>query len=361
MFLFGLFFSVRVYAAVPAGYYNGTDGLMKVALKTKMFNIISRDAFSPNSAPVSLSYTALWTAFKTTDMRADGKVWDIYSNSTNYVFGYASDGGDQCGSSISFEGDCYNREHSFPKSWFGGDIAPMYTDLFHLYPSDGKVNGLRSNYPFGNVFAATDSSNNKYSLLGTSSESGSLMIVFEPADEMKGDMARTYFYMVTRYDTLVNKWKVNANTEMLSGNSYPAFSSWAIKVLLEWSRLDPVSAKERARNDVIYTNYQHNRNPYIDFPALAEYVWGDSTTYAFHPSKYSAVPSVKTEAPIFNAWASDGSLHVRTTAGKSIEILDATGKLQKREVAERTESTFYIGKQTFVIVRVDHQVQKVVL
>ena len=343
----GLLFSAQVKCAIPAGYYDSTDGLMKEALQTGMYNKIK--------GHTEITYAALWTAFQTTDKRADGKVWDIYSNSTNYTFGT-----NQCGN-YSYEGDCYNREHSFPKSWFGGEITPMYTDLFHLYPSDGKVNGYRSNYPFGNVSNVSYSSNNGYSLLGTSTESGSSLTVFEPADELKGDMARTYFYMVTRYENLVASWKTNLNTEMLGGNAYPAFSNWAITVLLEWSRLDPVSDKERARNDAIYTNFQHNRNPYIDYPSLAEYVWGDSTTYAFHPSKYAGVPKVKSDVSLFKAWSDQGSLHVRTTIGKTIEIMDLTGKLILRSDASQAESTFQTGKNKLVLIRVENQVQKVVL
>jgi endonuclease I len=347
LFLSGLLLSVPAFAAVPAGYYAGTDGLMKVALKTKLYDLIK--------VHTSLSYADLWTAFVTTDKRADGKVWDIYSNNTNYIFIT-----NQCGN-YSGEGSCYNREHSFPKSWFGGEIAPMYTDLFHLYPSDGYVNGMRSNYPFGNVSGVTYNSANNYSLLGTSTESGTSMIVFEPADELKGDMARTYFYMVTRYENLVSAWKSNPNTEMLSGNSYPALSNWAIKVLLEWNRLDPVSAKERARNDVIYANFQHNRNPYIDYPSLAEYVWGDSTTYAFHPANYLSAVSVQTTEPAFQAWSENGNLHVQASAGKKIEILDETGRLVVRSVSQQTETTLQVGSKRFVLVRVDSQVQKVIL
>lgn len=355
MFFLSLVFSQQAFPIIPAGYYDGADGLVKVALKTKLYSIISKDAFSPSNAAASLSYAALWTAFQTTDKRADGKVWDIYSNSTNFTFIT-----NQCGN-YQYEGDCYNREHSFPKSWFGDEIAPMYTDLFHLYPSDGKVNGVRSNYPFGNVSVVTNPSNNSYSLLGTSTESGSSLIVFEPADELKGDMARTYFYMVTRYENLVASWKSNLNTEMLGGNAYPAFSNWAINVLLEWSRLDPVSVKERTRNDAIYTNFQHNRNPFIDYPSLAEYVWGDSTTYAFHPSKYVAVPSTKKEDPIFTAWSEKGNLHVRTTEGRSIEIMDVTGKILIHSIANQAETIFQTGKNRLVFVRVDNQIQKVVL
>lgn len=347
LLVLGLLIIVQAHAVIPTGYYNATDGLMKVALKTKLYDLIK--------GHTSLSYADLWTAFQQTDKRADGKVWDIYSNNTNYVFIT-----NQCGN-YSGEGSCYNREHSFPKSWFGGEVAPMYTDLFHLYPSDGYVNGMRSNYPFGNVASVTYHSANNYSLLGTPSDNGAPSPVFEPADELKGDMARTYFYMVTRYENLVAGWTVNANTEMLNGTAYPALSDWAVRLLLEWSRLDPVSAKERARNDVIYTNYQHNRNPFIDYPSLAEYVWGDSTTYAFHPANYlpaSITPSTK---PTFEAWSENGDLHIRTTSGSAVEVRDEMGRLLARSIARQTETTLHFGSGRFVLVRVGHQVRKVVL
>lgn len=348
LMLMGLLVIVQAHAVIPVGYYGGTDGLSGSSLKTSLYHAIKGHTV--------LSYTNLWTAFRTTDVRSDGKVWDIYSNTTNYVFGTNQDTGSGGGS----EGQYYNREHSFPKSWFGDD-APMYTDLFHLYPSDKWVNNARGNLPFGNVKDTTGFSANKYCIWGTSTESGSTLTVFEPADELKGDMARTYFYMVTRYENLVAGWKSNANTEMLAGNSYPALSTWAITVLLEWSRLDPVSAKERARNEVIYANYQHNRNPFIDYPSLAEYVWGDSTTYAFHPSKYTAVPAVKSESNLFAVWSEHGSLCVRTTVGKTIEVMDVTGKVIIRSVADKVETTFLSGNHKLLLVRVESQVQKVIL
>ena len=134
-----------LYAQIPTGYYSPAEGKTDVALKTALFSIVG--------SHTELSYAGLWTAFQTTDKRVDGKVWDIYSNITNYTFG-----ANQCGN-YSLEGDCYNREHSFPKSWFN-DATPMYTDLFHLYPSDGKVNGMRGNFPFGEVGSATYQSAN---------------------------------------------------------------------------------------------------------------------------------------------------------------------------------------------------------
>jgi len=331
------------YAAIPEGYYNSAEGTSGAALKTCMFNIIK--------GHTELSYVNLWTAFRKTDSRADGKVWDIYSNATNYVFG-----DNQCGN-YSKEGDCYNREHSFPKSWFGGDNMPMYTDLFHLYPSDGYVNGKRGNMPLGNVANPSWFSANGYCCTGNSTESGSTITVFEPADELKGDLARSYFYMVTRYEDRVASWSSYANTQMLGGTSYPAFSNWAKNVLLEWSRLDPVSAKEIARNDSIYKLFQHNRNPYIDFSSLAEYVWGDSTVYAFNPSKYLSLPDSPEigYAKELVVWSEGDILFVKTNPGETVEIYNLLGQRLLNEKAESNLLSYKISGKKTVIVKVENR------
>lgn len=252
--LFFVLISVLSYAAEPSGYYTAAVGKLDAALKTQLCKIVG-----PHT---ERSYDNLWTDFQTTDKRPDGKVRDIYSNTTNYTFIT-----NQCGN-YSGEGSCYNREHSFPKSWFS-DATPMYTDLFHLYPSDGYVNGRRGNDPFGEVGTATYTSNNAYSKLGSCSFPGYTGQVFEPTDSMKGDFARTYFYMVTAYDDKVAGW----SSPHLAGNSYPAFTSWTIAMFLKWNSQDPVGPRERARNEAVY-GIQHNRNPFIDHPELAEYIWG---------------------------------------------------------------------------------------
>ena len=249
-----IFITIHVFAVEPSGYYNTAIGKINAALKTQLSTIVG-----PHT---ERSYDNLWTDFQTTDKRPDGKVRDIYSNTTNYTFGT-----NQCGN-YSGEGSCYNREHSFPKSWFS-DATPMYTDLYHLYPSDGYVNGRRGNDPFGEVGTATYTSNNGYSKLGPSSFPGYTGQVFEPTDSMKGDFARTYFYMVTAYDSKVASW----SSPHLAGNSYPAFTDWTIAMLLKWNSEDPVGPREKARNEAVY-GIQHNRNPFIDHPELAEYIWG---------------------------------------------------------------------------------------
>jgi len=273
-----LLLSISIYALAiePSGYYSAAVGKTGAALKTSLCGIVE--------SHTARSYDNLWTDFQTTDKRADGKVWDIYSSSTNFTFVT-----NQCGN-YKLEGDCYNREHSFPKSWFS-EATPMYTDLFHLYPSDGKVNGMRSNYPFGEVSTVTYSSNNNYCRLGSSSMAGYSGIVFEPADELKGDLARTYFYMVSAYDDNVANWV----TDQLAGNQYPALSAWSITLFLKWNAQDPVSTKEINRNNAIY-GIQHNRNPFIDHPELAEFIWGTHKGEAW--SLTSGINEVKIEFSI---------------------------------------------------------------
>jgi len=256
LFFLSLIIVIQVAAQAPTGYYGDAEGKTDAALKTALYNKIGN--------PNVLSYKGLWTAFRKTDVRTDGKVWDIYSNTTNYVFGT-----DQCGG-YSGEGDCYNREHSFPKSWFS-DASPMYSDLFHLYPSDGYTNGRRSNYAFGEVGSISWSSNNQFSKLGASKTPGYSGTVFEPNDLYKGDLARTYFYMVTAYENRISSW----GSPHLNGSKFPAFNNWSIDLLLKWHRQDPVSQKEINRNNDINYGNQSNRNPFIDFPELAEHIWGN--------------------------------------------------------------------------------------
>lgn len=259
-------YAAALLAQAPAGYYAAADGKTGAALKTAFCQIIN-----PHE---QRSYKDLWTDFRSTDARPDGKVWDMYSCVTNYTFGT-----DQAGN-YKQEGDVYNREHSFPKSWFN-DECPMYTDLFHLYPTDGYVNGRRSNYPFGEVAKPEWSSAQGFCKLGKCTYPGYSGTAFESADEYKGDFARTYFYMITCYEDRISQW----NCEMLDGAKYPGFSSWALSMLMKWAKEDPVSEKETDRNEAVYI-IQDNRNPFIDFPGLEEYIWG-STTTTFSATNYS--------------------------------------------------------------------------
>ena len=261
--------AVQMFAQGPNNsgtYYQQADGSKGQALKTALYGIIKEHG--------ELGYGELWEAFKSTDAREDGKVWDMYSGITNYNFVTS-------GSNYKKEGDCYNREHSMPKSWFN-DETPMYTDLVHLVPTDGYVNGKRGNNPFGETNSPTYTSEGGFSKLGPSSIAGYSGTVFEPNDEYKGDFARIYFYMVTCYEDKVSTWE----SDMLDHNSYPAFTDWALGMLLHWAEEDPVSKKEIDRNNAVYS-IQGNRNPYVDYPGLEQYVWGNMKDMAFSYDNYS--------------------------------------------------------------------------
>ena len=282
-------------------YYQAADGKKGAELKTALCGIIYNRT--------ERTYGDLWTDFRTTDKRADGKVWDMYSGISNYTFGT-----DQAGN-YSGEGENnggkYNREHSFPKSWFGSSgnktIYPMYSDLFHLYPTDGKVNGMRSNYPFGENTGNNYKSINDFSKLGTCTYPGYTGKVFEPNDMYKGDFARTYFYMVTCYEEKIADWYTNYGVNgsgdtkegvlaTLDGNAYPGLSSWQLEMLMKWSKNDPVDspiAKETPRNNAVY-DIQNNRNPFIDYPGLEEYIWGSMTEVPFSYDQYQSPTAIMT-------------------------------------------------------------------
>ena len=248
-------------AEAPAGYYSSCENKGGRTLLSALHSKVG-----PHTV---VSYDGLWDLFKTSDVKPNGKIWDMYSTKEWPI------GSQHCGD-YKKVGDCYNREHSFPKSWFN-DAKPMYSDAFHLYPTDGKVNGQRSNYPYGECANGTyEASANGVQALGkrgTSTFPGYSGIVFEPDDEYKGDFARSYFYMATAYNDRISTW----SSDMLAGNNFPAFRPWAIQLLLKWHRNDPVSDKERKRNDAVYAR-QKNRNPYIDHPEMVEYIWGDKAS-----------------------------------------------------------------------------------
>lgn len=254
-----------VNAQAPAGYYDAANNKNGQPLRIALHQIIKNHTVK--------SYGSLWSAFHQTDKKSNGQVWDIYSDNPNgqppYIYHF---GTDQCGQ-YNQEGDCYNREHSWPKSYFNNS-APMNSDLFHIYPTDGFVNGKRSNYSYGMVGASNPWYSQNGSKLGMSDPSiGYSGIVFEPIDDYKGDLARTYFYMSTRYYSEDGGWQ---SWPMANGAD---LTPWAAAMLLEWHIADPVSSKEIDRNNAIY-EIQNNRNPFIDHPEFADCIWGngDCTT-----------------------------------------------------------------------------------
>ena len=244
-------------AAQPANYYNSANGLTGNQLKVALHNIIK--------GHFSISYAQIWNAFWSTDNKGNGVVWDMYSDRPNGTSPYVYYlGEDQCGN-YSGEGDCYNREHSWPSSWFNDQNTPR-TDLHHIFPTDGYVNNRRGNYAFGEVGSASWTSRNG-SKLGACKTPGFSGTVFEPIDEYKGDFARAIMYMSVRYFSEDASW---SSSDMTSKSE---IKPWAIEMLLRWNDLDPVSEKEKERNEAIYNDYQHNRNPFVDHPEYARMIW----------------------------------------------------------------------------------------
>ncbi|MDD6621578.1 MAG: endonuclease, partial [Bacteroidales bacterium] len=292
---------------IPSGYYSTAVGKCGQALLTALYNKIT--------SHTAVSYANLWTAFKDTDTKSNGKIWDVYSTKE---FTHSTN---QCGS-YSKIGDCYNREHSFPKSWFK-DATPMYTDLFHIYPTDGFVNNQRANYPFGEcssgTYVASSGTVKALGKLGKSTYSGYTGTVWEPDDEFKGDFARSYFYMVTAYNNKVSGW----SSDMLAGNAYPAFSSWAQSMLLKWNALDPVSQKEVDRNEAVYAK-QKNRNPFIDHPELADYIWGSlkTTNWSETAAAARAISSPANGSTVSFGTVATNSTNTKTIAVQGVNLSD---------------------------------------
>lgn len=241
---------------VTADYYASAYKLYGTALRTALHNIVK--------GHTTLGYAGLYTAFPTTDAKPGNIVWDMYSDIPGGTPQYTyTHGVKKCGS-YGGEGDCYNREHSFPDSWLG-TTEPARSDLFHMIPTDGYVNNRRSNYNFGIVTNATWTSSNG-SKVGSSGTIGYSGTVFEPINEYKGDLSRSSMYISVRYYT------EDSGFGSSDGTSKSDLIQWYANQLYAWSVQDTVSTKEINRNETIY-GFQHNRNPFIDHPEFASEIW----------------------------------------------------------------------------------------
>jgi endonuclease I len=307
-----------------AQYYNIALGLNGLPLKSSLHNIIKNHTV--------VSYQSLWNHFEQTDAKANGKVWDMYTDIPNstpvHVFTF---GTNQCGS-YSAEGSCYNREHTWPKEYFGGDAqsaSPMYSDLHHLFATDGWVNNKHAAFPFGKVTSSAPYTSSNGTKLGTGNTyPGYTDKLFEPINEYKGDFARAYFYFSVRYmgeeDALWQNW------EMASGaNLNPA----AVTLLLAWHQLDPVSAKEIARNNEVFA-IQGNRNPFVDYPTFAECIWGSGNCLSL------SIPNVSfTETLEIFPNPTSNYIIVKNKSAVKIEellLIDFTGRIVARKGNEQT-------------------------
>ena len=283
--LFAMLFTC-VWAQGPNGtenYYQNADGLCGAELKTALFNIIkiTKDDV--------VAFKGLNEKYKLTDKRADGYLRDWYSNITNYTW-------DDAGGNSS-EGAGWNKEHTVPQSWFG-EASPMKSDIVHVVPTDCYVNNRRSSYPFGEVSKATYTSANNYCLLGSSKTPGYSGTVFEPNNEIKGDLARIYFYMATCYEDKCTKWSSGSGSSVFSDENL-GLKNWVVDMMMAWSKLDPVDEVEIARNNAI-PGIQTNRNPFVDYPGLEDYIWGDKQDVPFSYDNYNGGEQNYVARPTFS-------------------------------------------------------------
>lgn len=309
---------------MPRDYYpNSLEGKNGAELKTELHNLLKNHTRLPYGSRDYNQIACTWTVFKKSDVRPNGKVWDMYSNNS---YNFSNGAGATKGMNI---------EHSVPKSWWGDAYDETATpltrfkydgsyDLHHLTPSDAAANTAKSNYPLGEVDSPLF--DNGVTKVGTGQANGRATNLFEPADEYKGDFARMYLYFVTCYQDY--SWKSSA-LSMFAQNSYPTLNAYGQSLLLKWHRQDPVSQKEIDRNNAVYS-FQGNRNPFIDYPNMVEYIWGDSTNYEFSFSGQStSAPSIS----ISNDKIEFGYIGTETSKDKEIYIkgknltTDITAKL----------------------------------
>lgn len=248
-------------ATYPDGYYDSLEGkcghelMLAIKSKVRTHRVISYGSDT-------------WNAFKSTDVRMVNGTeywWDMYSDLLLPVAAGRPDP------------NTMNIEHSVANSWWGKTKNDAYKDIVHLNPSESKANSRKGNYPLAELGSV--SWTNGWTSVGSpkSGQGGGAGTCYEPADEYKGDFARVFMYMFTVYDDI--SWASNT-AWMYDTSSDLMLKSWAQSLLLRWSANDPVSDKERMRNDGIQKE-QQNRNPFIDLPDLAEHIWGSKSNVPF--------------------------------------------------------------------------------
>ena len=326
-----------ILQAQPVGYYNAANNKTGAELLQALHDIID--------GHTTITYDAIWSKFPSLDPRPDDNtlVWDIYSDipggTPKYFFTF---GDDQCGS-YQAEGGCYNREHSWPQSWFSSQSTPS-TDLHHIFPTDGFVNSKRSNYPYGEVQTAEWTSLNGSKLGTCKSSLGYSGTVFEPIDAYKGDIARAYFYMSVRYYGEDDNWSTSGMTNKSE------ILPWAMTMLLRWNDEDPVSDKEINRNNAIYA-IQNNRNPFIDNPNYAHMIWdsnwsGGNTSAAGDYAKITSTAELSNGEYLIvfegGSKAFDGGLSTLDAANNNISVTINSNAIASN--ATTNAATFTITK-----------------
>ena len=260
-FLVSVMPALPMLAQIPEGYYSSLKGKKGAELKTAIHDIIKK----ANVLSYGSGNRKTWWGFWSTDRDERGYFIDRYSAESEW----------EMSTSQGAAGTGMNIEHSFPKSWWGKTEVQAYKDLYNLMPCKSKINSTKSNYPMGKVVSGDKG--NGWTKVGKGTDG---KWYWEPADPWKGDFARGYMYMATAYQDY--NWVGEQALQILQQGAYPTLQKWAYKLYIQWAKADKPNALEIKRNNDV-AKIQGNRNPYVDFPNLMEYVWGDSTNIAFNP------------------------------------------------------------------------------
>ena len=250
-------------------YYRKAEGLRGTQLKEALHDLIQPSYVLAYGGGVGKTWTGFWY----TDQMENMQVRDRYSNVVRYL--------NPDMSAVSN----MNIEHIWANSWWGHVKNNAYCDLFNLYPADATANGRKSNNPIG-IVDGTVSYTNGVTKVGKSSSyrADSLITAWEPADQWKGDFARTYFYMATCYSHMTSLWTTTEGLLTVDPNSPLLMRPWVYNLMLEWAEADPLDEIEQQRCDAIY-EIQGNRNPFVDYPELCYYIWGNKSDEQFYCSE----------------------------------------------------------------------------
>ena len=250
----------------PIDYYRKAEGLRGTQLKAALHDIIQPDLVLDYGGGAGKTWSGFWL----TDQMENLQVRDRYSNVVRYL--------NPDMSAVSN----MNIEHIWANSWWGHLKNNAYCDLFNLYPADATANGRKSNNPIG-IVDGTVAYTNGVTKVGKSSSyrADSLITAWEPANQWKGDFARTYFYMATCYSHMTSLWTTSEGLLTIDPNSPLLMRPWVYNLMLEWAEADPLDEIEQERCEAIYS-IQGNRNPFVDYPELCQYIWGDRTDEQFY-------------------------------------------------------------------------------
>lgn len=286
-----------------------------------------------NHTSISYGENGTWRAFHSTDVKVvNGKKywWDMYSSNLVSTNGHNG----------------LNIEHSVAKSWWDGDKNDAYRDIVHLNPSNIEANSRKSNYPLAELSSVTWDNGVTFVGKPKSGQGGGASNAYEPHDDYKGDFARVFMYMFTMYDDI--SWKSYNTDWMYDVNDDYLFKPWAAELLLRWSSNDPVSDKERDRNDGI-NKEQGNRNPFIDLPDLADYLWGKKRGEKFYVDGHvDPNPGPEPDDPTIYeyTWLSENNTSL--DEGWSYEIVDNPNKLDYIWSWKEYNGKGYLNASAFV-------------